>query len=75
MFTWHNRIFVRFSDESAKHVSAQLFDLRGQKLEDFSAKQVTRQLLLESKLSHRQVYLLRLTTNQGVVTKRVLLGW
>jgi len=71
VFAWQQSIYVRFSDEGIKQVSAQLFNLRGQKLEDFPARAVARQLVLESKVGQRQLYLLRLTTPQGVVTKRV----
>jgi photosystem II stability/assembly factor-like uncharacterized protein len=74
VFAWGHNIYVRFSGESTKQVSAQIFNLRGQKLEDFPARPVTRQLVLACPGRPRQVYLLRLTTPQGVVTKRVLLG-
>jgi hypothetical protein len=75
VFAWQHRIYVRFSGETSKQVSAQLFNLKAQMLEDFPAREVTRQLVLESKVAQGQLYLLRLTTPQGVVTKRILLGW
>jgi hypothetical protein len=75
IFTVRRTIFVRLANPAVAEVSGALFNLRGEKVEDFTAAPVMNgQAQLPTHVPHQQVYIFRLSAGGSVVSKRVYLG-
>ncbi|MBD0256708.1 MAG: hypothetical protein ICV83_13400, partial [Cytophagales bacterium] len=75
IFTVRRTLFIRLADPAVAEVSGMLFNLRGEKVEDFTAAPVVNgQAELPTHVPHQQVYILRLSAGGSVVSKRVYLG-
>jgi hypothetical protein len=75
IFTVRRIIYVRLTDPTVGEVSGTVFNLRGEKVQEFSAVPVANgEARLRTHVPHHQVYIFRLSTGQSVVSKRVYLG-
>jgi hypothetical protein len=75
IFTVRRTIFVRLADPAVAEVSGALFNLRGEKVEDFTAAPVVNgRAELPTHVRQQQVYIFRLSAGGSVVSKRLYLG-